>query len=133
MKHVEVVAAVICHGEEILCMQRPVGKHEYISLKFEFPGGKIEAGEGEVAALERELMEEMEMKVQVEDKFLVVNHTYPDFTLTMNSYICKVDKKDFVMKEHVDFKWLRKEELNQLDWALADIPIMEKIMRDGLN
>jgi len=131
MKHLEVVAGIICYGEEILCMQRPMGKHEYTSLKYEFPGGKIEIGESNVEALKRELIEEMEMKVEVDEskKFLIVNHTYPDFELTMHSYICNVDSKKFVMKEHNNFKWLKREELSQLDWATADIPIMEKLMK----
>ena len=128
MKHLNVVAGIICHGDEILCMQRPASKYEYISLKYEFPGGKIEPGESKVEALKRELIEEMDMEVEVGEPFLTVNHAYPDFELTMHSYICKVNKKDFVMKEHNDFKWLKKENLLQLDWAMADKPIMEKLM-----
>lgn len=130
MKHIEVVAGIICYEDEILCMQRPESKHEYISFKYEFPGGKIEPGESEVDALKRELMEEMDMKVEVEQKFLVVNHDYPDFALTMNSYMCKVNNKNFVMKEHVDFKWLKREEMSKLDWAAADKPIMEKLINE---
>lgn len=131
MKHLDVVAGIICHGEEILCMQRPESKYEYISFKYEFPGGKIELGESKVEALKRELIEEMEMKVELEeqDNYLVVNHAYPDFEITMHSYICRVDNKDFIMKEHKDFKWLKKEELAGLDWAMADVPIMKKLMQ----
>jgi 8-oxo-dGTP diphosphatase len=131
MKHLDVVAGIICCGEEILCMQRPESKYEYISFKYEFPGGKIEAGETKVDALKRELIEEMEMKVQLEeqDNYLTVNHAYPDFEITMHSYICRVNNKDFIMKEHKDFKWLKREELAQLDWAMADVPIMEKLMK----
>jgi len=130
MKHLDVVAGIICYGEEILCMKRPESKYEYISCKYEFPGGKIEHGESKVEALKRELIEEMEMKVQVDenDYYLTVDHIYPDFELTMHSYICKVDNKDFIMKEHKDFKWLKREELAELDWAMADVPIMEKLM-----
>ena len=130
MKHIEVVAAIICYEDEILCMQRPKGKHEYTSFKYEFPGGKIEANEAEVEALERELIEEMDMKVVVERPFLVVNHEYPDFDITMHSYICRVTNKEFVMKEHVNFKWLKKEELNQLEWNEADKPILDKLMNN---
>lgn len=130
MKHIEVVAGIICYKDEILCMQRPEGLREYTSLKYEFPGGKIESGETNVEALKRELMEEMDMQVEVEesDNFLVVNHMYPDVELKMYSYICRVNSKEFVMKEHVDFKWLKKEELDQLDWATADIDIVNKLM-----
>jgi len=134
MKHLNVVAGIIFFGDEILCMQRPESKHDYISYKFEFPGGKIDPGETEVEALKRELMEEMDMKVEVDEstKFLIVNHTYPDFEITMHSYICKVDTKEFVMKEHKDFKWLKRGKLAHLDWAMADMPIVIKLMTQKL-
>jgi len=128
MKHVEVVAGIIFYDDEILCMKRPKGRHDYTSLKYEFPGGKIEIGESEQQALKRELMEEMELEVEIKEPFLVVNHTYPDFSLTMHSYICRVDKPNFVMKEHVDYKWLQVQELDELVWADADKPIVEKLM-----
>lgn len=135
MRHLEVVAGIICYEDEILCMQRPKGKHDYTSLKYEFPGGKIEPEESKVDALKRELFEEMEMRVQLDEtnSYLVVNHTYPDFELTMYSYKFSVDSKEFVMKEHKDFKWLKKEELDNLDWATADIPIVEKLMSKKLR
>lgn len=130
MRHVEVVAAIICYEDEILCMKRPKGKHEYASLKYEFPGGKIEVDETKIEALKREILEEMDMEIEVEKLFLVVNHVYPDLDITMHSYICKVNSKKFVMKEHVDFKWLKREELNQLEWTDADKPIVDKLMEN---
>lgn len=125
MKHYEVVAAVIRYNNKILCMQRNVGKFDYTSLKFEFPGGKIEQGEERHEALERELREEMDMQVSIseDDYLMTVKHTYPDFSITMHAFLCEVAKPDFVMKEHKSFVWLPKEELNTLDWAEADIPI----------
>lgn len=125
MKHYEVVAAVIKYNNKILCMQRNVGKFDYTSLKFEFPGGKIEQGEERHEALERELREEMDMQVSIseDDYLMTVKHTYPDFSITMHAFLCEVAKPDFVMKEHKSFVWLSKEELNTLDWAEADIPI----------
>lgn len=130
MKHLEVVAGIIEYEDLILCMQRPVGKYEYVSLKYEFPGGKVEQGESNSDALKRELMEEMEMKVSVseDDYFMSVTHTYPDFEITMHSYICKVDSQEFIRKEHVDHKWLSVENLNSLDWAPADQPIVKALM-----
>ena len=127
MKHYEVVAAVIEYDSKILCMQRNKAKFDYVSYKFEFPGGKVEAGEENHTALERELNEEMDMNVSIreEDYLLTVEHTYPDFAITMHTYLCKVDKPDFVMKEHIDFKWLPVSELEALDWAEADKPIVE--------
>ena len=127
MKHYEVVAAVIEYEDKILCMQRGKAKFEYTSYKFEFPGGKVEAGEENHIALVRELSEEMDLNVTIsaKDYLLTVDHSYPDFAITMHAYLCKVDKPDFVMKEHVDFKWLPVGELDTLDWAEADKPIVE--------
>ena len=130
MKHIEVVAAVIeCDGK-ILCMERDQGKYDYVSFKWEFPGGKIEEGESKEEALKRELEEEMEMSVEIKEHFLDVYHEYPDFTMNMYSFKCTTQNKEFKMNVHHDFKWLEKENLKQLDWAPADIPIVNKIMED---
>ncbi len=131
MKHYEVVAAVIQHGNKYLCMQRNEGKFDYTSFKFEFPGGKVEKGEENHTALERELREEMDMQVSISesDYMMTVNHTYPDFAITMHAYLCKVENPDFVMKEHVAFEWLTKENLSSLDWADADKPIVQKLQQ----
>ena len=127
MKHFEVVAAVIEYKDKILCMQRGEAKFEYVSYKYEFPGGKVEAGEENHVALSRELREEMDLDVVIgeEDYLLTVEHTYPDFAITMHAYLCKVATPDFAMKEHADFKWLPVSELDSLDWAEADKPIVE--------
>jgi 8-oxo-dGTP diphosphatase len=130
MKKIEVVAAVIIYDNEILCVKRPINKLTYISQKFEFPGGKIEEGETKVEALERELIEELEIKPKIKELFLTVTHQYPDFELTMHSFICKTDSKSLKLNEHTDSKWLKKNELNLLDWAAADIPIVNKLMNN---
>ena len=104
MKRYEVVAAVIEYENKILCMQRGEAKYDYTSYKFEFPGGKVEAGEENHIALSRELREEMDLDVVIgeDDYLLTVDHTYPDFVITMHAYLCKVTTPNFVMKEHVD-------------------------------
>ena len=89
MRHIEVVAAVIEHDGKILCMERDQGKYDYVSFKWEFPGGKIEEGESKEEALKRELREEMEMDVEVVSHFLDVYHEYPDFTMNMYAFSCK--------------------------------------------
>jgi 8-oxo-dGTP diphosphatase len=129
MKHLEVVAAILIYDGKILCMERGKGKYDYVSFKYEFPGGKIEPGEAKHAALERELREEMKLNVSVAetDLFTTVEHTYPDFSITMYAFICHLKNPEFVRKEHVDHKWLAPEELPSLDWAAADVPIMEKL------
>lgn len=128
MKHIEVVAGIIKYNDKILCMQRDKGKFDYISYKWEFPGGKIEEGETKEEALQRELREEMEMEVDVESHFLDVYHEYPDFTMNMYAFVCKAHSDKFVMNVHHDFKWLDVSEMESLDWAPADVPIVNKIL-----
>lgn len=130
MKQIEVVAGIIEHDGKILCMQRDIGKFEYVSYKWEFPGGKIEQGESNEQALKRELQEEMELDVDVLDHFIDVEHQYPDFIIKMYCYKCKAHSLDFKLNVHKDFKWLLKEELNSLDWAEADKPIVKKILEN---
>lgn len=130
MKKIEVVAGIIVFGGEILCMQRGLSQFEYLSYKFEFPGGKVEVGESLVQALKRELMEEMGIEVVLgdEDFFLTVHHLYPDFEIEMHSFVCRAKSKVFVMKEHAGHEWLKISELLTLDWAAADLPIVYKII-----
>lgn len=129
MKHVEVVAAIIQYQDNFLCVQRGVGKFDYISKKFEFPGGKVEPGESQIEALRREIAEELLMDINVDEYFLTVDHTYPDFSITMHSYLCSTASPDLKLVEHIDCKWLAKPDLRELDWAAADIPIVEKLMK----
>lgn len=131
MKKVEVVAAILIHGNEILCAQRAESKLEYISKKFEFPGGKIEPGESRQDALKRELNEELNINPEINQPYLTVVHQYPDFELTMHSFLCNTDTKKIVLTEHITSKWLKRSELINLDWAAADIPIVKKLIQDG--
>lgn len=127
MKHFAVVAAVIEYQGKILCMQRGQAKYDYVSYKYEFPGGKIETGETNCEALMRELCEEMDIHVTIKetDYLLTVEHIYPDFAITMHTYFCQVQKPEFVRKEHVAHQWLLPSQMNKLDWAEADKPIVK--------
>lgn len=131
MKKIEVVAGILFFKNQILCVQRPKNKLLYISEKFEFPGGKIEEGESKEQALSRELYEELKFTAKIKSFFLTVTHQYPDFELTMHSYICEAESKEITLLEHIDKKWLTVDKLDKLDWAAADIPIVEKLISHG--
>ena len=128
MKQVEVVAAIIQVEDRFLCLQRNVGEYDYISLKYEFPGGKIEAGESQQQALKREIREELQYDIQIEQKFLTVEHQYPDFRLLMHSYLCTAKDVNFTLIEHIDYKWLTANQLERLDWAAADRAIVKQLV-----
>lgn len=131
MKKIEVVAGIIYYEDQILCVQRPKNKLPYISEKFEFPGGKIEEDETKEEALHRELLEELELSTKIKSLFMTVKHQYPDFELTMHGFICEAESKELTLHEHVDKKWLKIDELSLLDWAAADIPIVNKLIENG--
>ena len=131
MKKIEVVAGIIFFEDQILCVQRPKNKLQYISEKFEFPGGKIEKGETKEEALQRELFEELSIAVNIQSFYLTVVHEYPDFELTMYSFICEVETKKLTLNEHIRLEWLKLNELQKLDWAAADIPIVDKLLSNG--
>lgn len=132
MKKVEVVAAIIYCEDKILCVQRPKNKLSYISEKFEFPGGKIENGETKEEALKRELSEELNfVPTKIDSLYLTVVHKYPDFVLTMHSYKCYSNTKNIELNEHISSQWLPLDKLIDVDWAAADIPIVNRLIKNG--
>ena len=130
MKKIEVVAAIIYFKNKILCVQRAENKLSYISKKFEFPGGKIESGETKEIALKRELIEELSITPKISKSYLTVIHSYPDFELTMHSFICNAQSKELKLNEHISSVWLAINDLEKLDWAEADIPIVKKLIEN---
>ncbi|EOA6618004.1 (deoxy)nucleoside triphosphate pyrophosphohydrolase [Vibrio vulnificus] len=126
-KRIEVVAAVLKNEGEFLAVQRAPSKLDYVSEKWEFPGGKVEAGETLVAAITRELDEELRIAV-TEPKFLLtIDHSYPDFDITMHCFVIEVPTRELELTEHIDSRWLSKDQLWDVDWAAADIPAVEKL------
>ncbi len=127
MNHYTVVAAVIIKDNKYLCMQRKSGKYEYTSFKFEFPGGKVETGETFENALLREIEEELDLVIDIDTFYMTVNYDYPDFKLTMHAYLCKSKDATPKLNAHQSFTWRTKDELGDLDWAAADVPIVNKL------
>ena len=131
MKTIEVVAAIIIRKDKILRVQRTENEKEYVSLKWEFPGGKIEVGESREEALIREIEEELVVVIHELQYLMTVEHSYPDFHLTMHTYTCALKAGEVELREHVGLKWLAVEELDQLDWAAADVPVVERLITVG--
>ena len=127
MKKVEVVAALIREDNNIVVFQRSENFKEYLSLKWEFPGGKIEAGETNEEALKRELMEELNIDSKIGKLIMTNVHEYPDFELTMHLYEVESFTGEFKLNVHNDMKKGTKEELLNIDWAAADVPFLSKI------
>ena len=135
-KHYEVVAAVITKNEngveKIFCAQRPGPKPgkdlNETHYKWEFPGGKIEDGETREQALAREIWEEFGAKIQIGSFITTVNHEYKSFCITMHAFYCKLIEGELELKEHLDSCWLERSRMMTLDWAAADVPIVQAIM-----
>ena len=125
MKRIEVVAAIIHDSEgRVFATQRGYGEWKDW---WEFPGGKMEAGETPEGALRREIWEELETRVVVERLVKTVEWDYPQFHLTMHCYLCRVESGHLELKEHEAAKWLNKDELESVDWLPADWDVVRKL------
>ena len=100
---------------------------DIFSEGWEFLGGKIEAGETAEEAIVREIREELDTEIQVEELLDTVEYDYPKFHLSMDCFICTVKSGDLVLKEHEAAKWLTKETLGSVEWLPADEGLIEKI------
>ena len=130
MKHLEVVAAILEYDGKILCMERGQGKFDYVSFKYEFPGGKIEPGETPQEALKREIMEELETEISVGELIDTIEYDYPEFHLSMDCFWCEILSGNLVLKEAEDARWLAADELDSVEWLPADVTLIEKIKMD---
>lgn len=124
MKKIEVVAAIITKGNRIFATQRGYGEFKG---GWEFPGGKVEKGESFEAALIREIKEELDADIKIDEFYTTVEYDYPTFHLTMHCYLCNLISEEITLLEHEDSKWLTKEELDSLNWLPADEGLIENL------
>ena len=124
MKTIEVVAAIIVKGDQVFATQRGYGDFKGW---WEFPGGKIEAGECPQETLKREIMEELEAEIVVGNLLETVEWDYPAFHLTMHSFVCSLKSESLHLNEHTDSAWLTKDNLGSVKWLPADLILLDKI------
>ncbi|HGW6205315.1 TPA: (deoxy)nucleoside triphosphate pyrophosphohydrolase [Enterococcus faecalis] len=131
-KEIRVVGAIIVENGKVLCCQR--GPERALANLWEFPGGKIENGETEVQALERELQEELKIEVTiVKEEYAFCRYEYDFGFVNLTTFICYLESGEPQLTEHLQIKWLTPNELNQLEWAPADIPTVEELVEKGVG
>lgn len=124
MKTVKVVAAIIIDKGKVFCTQRGYGEFKD---GWEFPGGKVEPGETNEEALKREIKEELNASISVDEFLHTIEYDYPEFHLTMHCYICSLLSDEIELREHEAAKWLSLKELGDLNWLPADVEVVNKL------
>ena len=151
MKQIEVVAAIIRKDDKIFATQRGYGDFKDL---WEFPGGKMEAGETPEEALVREIREELSADISVDEFLCTVEYDYPNladgracsrsedskqalvsprstaaFHLTMHCFWCHIESGSLTLKEHEAARWLSKEQFDSVDWLPADLEVIKELSK----
>ena len=124
MKTIHVVAAIITDEDRIFATQRGYGDWKDY---WEFPGGKIEPGESPEEALRREIREELDTEIEVGEKIAGIEYDYPKFHLSMDCFPAAITEGTPVLKEHEAARWLKRNELDSVNWLPADQMIIEQL------
>jgi 8-oxo-dGTP diphosphatase len=120
---ITVTCAIIENGGRVLCAQR--SELMNLPMKWEFPGGKVEAGEEPEECLKREIREELGVEIIIVERLISNIHTYPDQkSFELIPFRCRLAGGKLDVKEHKLVKWLKRADLRELDWAEADIPVL---------
>ena len=126
MKQIEVVAAIIVKGHKVFATQRGYGEWKDF---WEFPGGKIDAGETPEEALRREIKEELDTEIAVGELFTTINFDYPTFHITMHCYLCTIENGSLTLLEHEAAKWLSLDQLDSVTWLPADLLVIAELQK----
>jgi len=125
---IKVVAALIKKDGKALIAKRATG-NEAVFGKWEFPGGKVEPGETEKKAIEREIKEEFEMVIKA--KRFIINNVceYPGKTVDLRLYECEYIGGDFKLHDHFEYAWVQIDKFLEYDLAKADIPLAKYLIK----
>lgn len=126
MDQIQVACAIIERDGLVLAAQRSAAMS--LPLKWEFPGGKINHGESTEECLRRELFEELSIQVSVGKSLPISSYQYPTFTVTLHPFICSIEAGEIVLNEHAAIAWLAPNNLHSLEWAEADLPVIESYL-----
>lgn len=121
----KVVAAMICSGDRFLICRRPA--HKMCGMLWEFPGGKIEAGETGEQAIVREIREELDIEIAVDEALAAVTHHYAEFDVHLTLYRCRIVSGMPKKLEHADIRWITAGETGDFDFCPADTELLMKI------
>ncbi len=124
MKTVNVVAAVIQSGDKIFATARGYGEFRG---QWEFPGGKVEAGETPDEALKREIREELRVDIDVGNLIDTIEYDYPAFHLSMKVFWCSITSGNIELVEAESAKWFGADELETVPWLPADLTLLKQI------
>jgi 8-oxo-dGTP diphosphatase len=127
MDPIIVTCAIITIDDKILAVQR--SRLMSLPMKWEFPGGKLEPAETEMECIKREIREELNIEIEMLDRLLPSVYRYPTFTIELIPYTANYVSGELKLKEHNNYVLLNKDELNTLDWAEADLPIVHEVMK----
>jgi 8-oxo-dGTP diphosphatase len=125
---IEVAAAIVSNGNKVLIARRSANNH--LAGYWEFPGGKIEPNESPEECLRRELNEEMGIEVKVNNFFMENIHAYKDRVIRLKAFKCDIINGDIVLREHDMFKWAEISELKKYQFAPADIPFINALLKE---
>ena len=122
---ISVVCAIIIYNGKILAVQR--GTQMSLPLKWEFPGGKIEDNETEEDCIKREIMEELNIEILLLKKLSNSFYEYPTISIKLIPFVAQYLSAEIIIKEHLSYQLLNLDELSNLDWAAADVPIVKEL------
>jgi 8-oxo-dGTP diphosphatase len=122
----KVTCAIIIRSSEVLVAQR--GEQMSLPLKWEFPGGKVAANETEEECVLREIFEELNIEIEIVDKLEDSVHHYENVVINLIPFICNYKSGSLLLSEHKKAKWLCRKDLVTLDWAAADLPILNQLL-----